>query len=109
MKDEQVKLGTPRKISQLADYQANSIVSQSIKKSERGNITFFAFAQGEQLSTHSAPFDAFLQVVEGDAKVTIGEEAYSVSSGMAVMLPANVPHGVQAPENMKMLLVMIKE
>ncbi len=106
---EKEKLIKPFRLTQLAEYGPSAIVSRSIKKSEPGNITFFAFSKGEQLSPHSAPFDAFLQVLEGKTEVMIGEEKYQMAVGDGVVMPANIPHAVSATEDMKMLLVMIRD
>ncbi len=102
------EIGAPVRLDELAPYNPGSIVSRSIKKAETGNITFFAFAKGEQLSPHSAPYDAFVQIVEGQASVMIEETWHKMQAGEVIVLPANIPHAVKAPENMKMLLVMIK-
>jgi|SRR5690554_699248 len=90
------------------DYAKNSIVSQQITKNPSGNITLFAFDQGQQLSEHSAPFDAIVHVVEGKAEIHIAGEAYCLKAGEMIVMPANIPHAVYAKERFKMLLVMIK-
>lgn len=98
----------PLKLQALSDYSPGSIVSRSVIKSEAGNITFFAFAKGENLSSHSAPYDAFVYVVDGKAKITIGGKENRLASGEMILMPANVPHAVSAESDFKMLLVMIK-
>ncbi|GAB3427548.1 cupin domain-containing protein [Niabella aquatica] len=90
-------------------YVKNSIVSQQIVKNKAGNITLFAFAEGQQLSEHSAPFDAVLQVLDGIAKIHIAGAPYDVNAGEMIILPANIPHAVYATTAFKMLLTMIKE
>ncbi|MGC4233554.1 MAG: cupin domain-containing protein [Niabella sp.] len=89
-------------------YAANSVVSRQIIKSKTGNITLFAFDEGEQLSEHSAPFDAVVQVVDGTAEIHIAGEPYQVREGEMIILPANIPHAVYAKTHFKMLLTMIR-
>ena len=102
------ELHQPFALVELSDFASQGIVSKSIKKADQGNITFFAFGQNEQLSPHSAPYDAFIQILQGKADVTIGEQCYTMGPGQAVLMPANIPHAVKALTDMKMLLVMIK-
>ncbi|WKK59570.1 cupin domain-containing protein [Sphingobacterium sp. BN32] len=90
------------------DYSKNSVVSQQITKSKTGNITLFAFDQGQQLSEHSAPFDAVLQVLDGTALIHIAEEPHEVHEGEMIILPANIPHAVYATTAFKMILTMIR-
>jgi len=89
-------------------YVANSVVSQQITKNKAGNITLFAFAEGQQLSEHSAPFDAVIQVVDGMAEIHIAGEPHQVQAGEMIILPANIPHAVYATTAFKMLLTMIR-
>lgn len=89
-------------------YATNSVVSQQITKNKAGNITLFAFDKDQQLSEHSAPFDAVLQVLEGDAEIHIAGEPYAVHAGEMIILPANIPHAVYATTAFKMLLTMIR-
>jgi quercetin dioxygenase-like cupin family protein len=72
-------------------------------------VTLFAFDKGQKLSEHSAPFDAMIQVLEGKAEVMINRVPYEVNGGQAIIMPANIPHAVNAIEKFKMLLTMIKE
>ncbi len=90
------------------EYAANSIVSKRVLEKPAGNISLFAFDKGQQLSEHTAPFDAMIQVVEGLATITIGGEAFSMKEGETIIMPANIPHAVFATEKFKMLLTMIK-
>ncbi|MGC4231643.1 MAG: cupin domain-containing protein [Niabella sp.] len=89
-------------------YVKNSIVSQQIIKNKAGNITLFAFAEGQQLSEHSAPFDAVVQVLDGTSEIHIAGEPHEVKAGEMIILPANIPHAVYATTAFKMLLTMIK-
>jgi quercetin dioxygenase-like cupin family protein len=103
-----VPKGEKLSLKALADYAPGSIVSRSVVQAEVGNITFFAFAKGEQLSPHSAPYDAFIEVLDGNAQVTVGEKQNHLSAGDMIIMPANVSHAVLAETDFKMLLVMIK-
>lgn len=89
-------------------YASNSIVSKRVLEKSTGNISLFAFDQGQQLSEHSAPFDAMVQVIEGKAKITIDKNPYLLEEGETIIMPANIPHAVHAEEKFKMLLTMIK-
>lgn len=89
-------------------YAEDSVVSKQILKSAAGNITLFAFDTGQQLSEHTAPFDALFQVVDGLATVHIAGQPYELQEGEYIILPANIPHAVFAKTAFKMLLTMIK-
>ena len=95
-------------LSALLNYQTEAIVSREIIKKDTGTVTVFAFDKGQGLSEHTAPFDALVFVIDGKAEVTISKTKISVSAGEAIIMPANEPHAVQAIENFKMLLIMIK-
>ncbi len=100
------------KIVNFADevnYQQGSIVSKTIIKKSTGNVSLFAFSQGEALSEHTASFDALIQVLEGEAQIIINSKAYDLISGESIIMPANIPHAVKAIEDFKMLLTMIKD
>jgi quercetin dioxygenase-like cupin family protein len=73
-----------------------------------GNITLFAFDEGQALSEHTAPFDAVLQVIDGRAAITVAGKEYVVDSGEMIMMPANIPHAVRADVRFKMMLTMIR-
>jgi quercetin dioxygenase-like cupin family protein len=90
------------------DYQANSVISRVMLKNAGGTITLFAFDEGEGLSEHKTPFDAFVSVVEGTVRIRIADSENSLSAGDSIVLPANIPHAVDAVTKFKMLLVMIK-
>ncbi len=98
----------PVALDQLVSYQDGAIVSNTVHKDAAGTISAFAFDAGEGLSEHTAPFDAFLQVYEGEADVTIQGETHRVQVGQLIRLPANIPHAVQATTRFKMLLTMIR-
>lgn len=89
-------------------YQEGSIVSKILLKKKTGSITLFAFDAGQELSEHSTPHDAYLQVLDGKAEVTVGGSEFEVEQGEAIHLPADVPHAVRAAERFKMMLVMLR-
>jgi quercetin dioxygenase-like cupin family protein len=91
------------------EYSAEGIVSKRVLQKEKGNVTLFAFDKGQKLSEHSAPFDAMIQVLEGKAEVMINRVPYELTGGQSIIMPANIPHAVNAVEKFKMLLTMIKE
>lgn len=98
----------PFNVKDTVNYSGGAIVSKTIIKNPAGNITLFAFDKGEELSEHTAPFNAFLQVLDGEAKITIDGIAHRVSKSQSIILPANVPHAVKATDRFKMMLTMIK-
>lgn len=99
----------PTNLAELQPYVEGSVVSRTLLKRAKGNLTLFSFAAGQGLSEHTAPFDAFVHVLDGTAQVTIGGQPVSVAAGEAVLMPANVPHALHAEVPFKMLLVMIRE
>jgi quercetin dioxygenase-like cupin family protein len=96
------------KMADLVSYQEGSVVSRQITKAHAGNVTLFAFDAGQELSEHTAPFDALAQILEGTAEISISGESYSLSAGDAIVMPANQPHAVRATKRFKMLLTMIR-
>ncbi|HWR37891.1 MAG TPA: cupin domain-containing protein [Patescibacteria group bacterium] len=91
------------------DYQPGKVVSSTFVQNEAVSITLFAFAGGEGISTHAASGDALVYILDGTADITIGEETVTASKGQAVVMPANVPHGLEAVDNFKMLLIVAKK
>lgn len=89
-------------------YSANSIVSKTIIDKKVGTLTLFAFDTGQNLSEHTAPFDAVVQILDGEAEISVGGELFKVGSGQMIIMPANVPHAVKASQRFKMLLTMIR-
>ncbi len=88
--------------------QSSSIVSKQILKKENGNITLFAFGENEELTKHTSPYEAFVQIIEGEMLIEIGEGKFNLQSGDVILMPADIPHGLKALTNVKMLLTMIK-
>ncbi len=100
--------GEKAALASLVSYQPGSVVSRTVVDEDAGTITLFAFDEGEGLSEHTAPYDALLHVLEGDAEVTISGSASRLGGGEATILPAGKPHSVRALARFKMLLVMIR-
>ena len=99
----------PATLSELVDYQQGSIESRTLAKRSGGTVTLFAFDKGQSLSEHTAPFDALVQVIEGEAELVIGGASVTAAAGQMVLMPASIPHAVNAPSRFKMLLVMIRD
>jgi quercetin dioxygenase-like cupin family protein len=98
------------KLKDMVDYQDGSIVSRIIIRKPQGNLTIFAFDKGQALSEHSAPFDAMVQVLDGEAEVIIDGKSYHLKGCCdTIIMPANIPHALNASEKFKMLLTMIKD
>ena len=93
---------------ELVTYQDGSVVSRQITKAEAGNVTLFAFDTAQELSEHTAPFDALVQVLEGEADIFISGLSFHLKTGQSIILPAGKPHAVKAPQKFKMLLTMIR-
>jgi quercetin dioxygenase-like cupin family protein len=104
----QTVLASAQDIAGLVDYSADSIVSKAILDKPAGTITLFAFDAGQKLSEHTAPYDAVVQVVDGEAILMIGGRRNQVLAGQIIIMPANVPHAVIAEKRFKMLLIMIR-
>ena len=97
------------KVNELVQYQDGTVASRMIVFKKTGTITLFAFDAGEGLSEHSAPFDAILTVTDGEAEVSVAGSPFTVKNGEMIILPANIPHAVQAKQRFKMTLTMIRE
>ena len=95
-------------LAKSVDYSDGAIVSKIVTKKETGNLTLFAFDKGQGLSEHSAPFDAVVQIVEGEGVIYINKVPHKLNAGQFIIMPANIPHAVQADNRFKMLLIMIK-
>jgi len=97
-----------KNLSDLVRYQENAVVSSEVIKKDTGTITVFAFDKGQGLSEHTAPFDALVNIIDGQAEVTISGKLFTVKKGEMIIMPANKPHSMKAVEKFKMFLVMIK-
>lgn len=103
---------TPPEVNDLVDmvdYQPGSVVSRKILGGGRGNVTLFAFAEGEGLTEHTSPYEARVVVLDGEAEIRIAGDPVSVAAGQTLILPAGVPHALDARQRFKMLLVMIRD
>ena len=96
-------------ICSLIQIQAGAVVSRTLLKRSVGNVTLFAFDAGQELSEHTAPFDALVLVVQGQAEITIAGEAHTVRKGEILLMPGGRPHAVRASGELKMLLTMIRQ
>jgi quercetin dioxygenase-like cupin family protein len=101
-------VGQAIRLVDLADYQDGSVVSRTIIDKKTGTVTFFAFDEGQGLSEHTAPFDALVYLLEGEAEVVISGKAIRLKQGEMVIMPANQPHALKAMRNFKMILTMIR-
>ena len=111
--DTKGDIGFPRGqavlLSHTVDYQKESIVSRTVIDKKSGTVTLFAFDEGQGLSEHTAPFDALVCIIEGEAQITISGTPRSVQEGEMLIMPANEPHALRAVKRFKMMLVMIRE
>jgi len=92
----------------LADYQKDSIVSRTLIDKNTGTVTFFAFDEGQGLCEHTAPFDALVYLLDGEAEISISGKPFSLKQGEMIIMPANEPHALKAVKQFKMILTMIK-
>ena len=95
-------------LTDLVNYQDGSVVSKTLIKKEAGTVTLFAFDQGEELSEHTAPFDALVCVLDGEVEIMISGSPYSLKTGEMIILPVNEPHSLKAVNRFKMMLTMIR-
>ena len=96
------------RLNELIDYQEGSIVSRTLLNKKTGTITLFAFDLGQGLSEHTAPFDALVYLLDGEAEIVISGKSFNLGTGEMVLMPANQPHALKAITKFKMLLTMIK-
>lgn len=115
--DDSVRRSTPKveiapaevvRVAELANYQKGSVVSRILIRRDKANVTLFAFDESQELSEHTAPFDALVYVLEGKAEIRIAGQPFSLSAGDVILMPANQPHAVRAVSQFKMLLTMIR-
>ena len=100
--------GRVLKLAGLLDYQEDAVVSRTIIDKRTGTVTLFAFDEGEGLSEHTAPFDALVYVLDGEAAITVSGKESRVTAGEMLIMPANQPHALRAVKRFKMLLVMVR-
>jgi quercetin dioxygenase-like cupin family protein len=92
----------------LIEYQPGAVVSREVLRKKTGTVTLFAFDAGQGLSEHTAPFDALVHVLDGEAEVAIDGKPQRVTAGQFIVMPANIPHALQAVQRFKMMLVMVR-
>ena len=99
---------TVHQLKALVTYQEGSVVSKEIIKKPTGTVTLFAFDKGQGLSEHTAPFDALVYIIDGEAEIIISGEPHRLKEGEMIIMPGGKPHAVKAIEKFKMMLVMIR-
>ncbi|TAL67039.1 MAG: cupin domain-containing protein [Bacteroidetes bacterium] len=109
MAQDNILYSNSSNINSLIAYQEGAVVSRTLINKKVGTITLFSFDEGQSLSEHTAPFDAFAQVIDGEAEITIGGINHHLIAGDAIIMPGGVPHAVKATKQFKMLLVMVKQ
>jgi quercetin dioxygenase-like cupin family protein len=102
-----IEISKALNLANLVDYQPGKVVSLTFAQNEALSLTLFAFAQGEAISTHSAPGDAMVYILDGETEITIGDQKIIAHKGEVVVMPANIPHGLEASKNFKMLLTVV--
>jgi quercetin dioxygenase-like cupin family protein len=95
-------------MASLVDYAADAVVSKTLIKKETGTVSLFAFDKGQGLSEHKAPFNAMVNVIDGEAIIIIDKVEHQVKTGEFIIMPANITHALEASERFKMILTMIK-
>ena len=95
-------------VLQMVNYQDGAVVSRQITKADAGNVTLFAFDKDQGLNEHTAPFDALVHILEGEAQVTLSGKLFDLKMGDVIIMPANEPHALKASQRFKMLLTMIR-
>ena len=96
-------------LEDVIEYTQGGVISKQITKSKGGNLTLFSFDKEQGLSEHKTPYDAIVQILDGEAEITIGGNLHNLKKGDCIIMPANIPHALKAVERFKMLLTMIKE
>ena len=92
----------------MVEYQTSSVVSRTLLDKKTGTLTLFSFAEGQGLSEHTAPFDALVYILDGEAEVRISGKPFHLHAGEIIIMPANEPHALTAVKRFKMMLVMIR-
>jgi len=97
----------PNRLAEMVNYQQGAVVSKTIIEKDTGTVTLFAFAEGQGLSEHTAPFDALVQVLDGEVEIKISGKPFHLKQGEIIIIPAHEPHALKAVSDFKMLLTMI--
>lgn len=103
-----VTLVQPTPLAELAEYAPGAVVSKTLLKKPAGTLTLFAFDRGQELSEHTAPYDAAVYVVDGEVELRIGTKTFVVKQGEFIVMPGNVPHALRATQKLKFILTMIR-
>ncbi len=98
----------PVKLEELVEYQEGAVVSRTIIKHQTGSVTVFAFDQGQELSEHTVPYDAFVSIIDGEAELRIAGVVHTIGAGEAIVMPAGKPHAVRAVRRFTMVLSMVR-
>jgi len=106
--DDELK-GKALNLAELVAYQDGAVVSRTLIDKPTGTVTMFSFDAGQGLSEHTAPFDAMVSIMDGEAEVSIGGEPHIVGTGEMIIMPADVPHALRALKRFKMLLVLVRQ
>ena len=101
--------GQPIDINNTVTYADDAVVSKTLLDKKTGTLTLFSFDVGQGLSEHTAPYDATVQIIDGEAEITIDGKTQTVQAGELIIMPANIPHSLRAGKRFKMLLIMIRE
>jgi len=107
-KIKNIEMSQALNLANLVEYQAGKVISVTFAQNDAVSITLFAFSKGEGISTHAASGDAMVYMLDGQAEITIGNEKINAEQGQVIVMPANVPHGLVATDNFKMLLVVVR-
>ena len=106
--ESEVPVGKKAELVALVNYQKVSVVSRTLIDKDTGTVTLFAFDKGQGLSEHTAPYDALVHILDGEADVVISSRAHRLAKGEMIIMPANQPHGLKAVKQFKMMLIMIR-
>jgi quercetin dioxygenase-like cupin family protein len=102
-------IANSKNLNELIEYSGDSVVSKTLIDKTTGTITLFAFDKNQSLSEHTTPYDAVVQVLDGQGVFVIGGKSVTAKSGQIMIMPADVPHSVNAVERFKMMLIMIRD
>lgn len=106
--NEVFEKGAILNMAEMIEYSAGGVISKQVLKNEAGNITLFSFDRGQGLSEHTAPFDAMVEILDGEAEISIDGKPLILTTGQSVIMPAGISHALYASKQFKMLLTMIK-
>jgi quercetin dioxygenase-like cupin family protein len=108
MKQKKTLVSKVLRMTDLIEYQEGAVVSKTLIDEEKGTVTLFAFGEGQGLSEHTAPFDALVYILDGEAEIIISGKTLNLQNGEMVIMPANEPHALKAKSKFKMILIMVR-